>query len=79
MLNLLFVLLLLKMISGIAALGSSFSQAQERVTKLTKDGQDSVINASLIYLKEKAKLKVSYFLNLLILTHFCPIKNYEIN
>ncbi|XP_050899664.1 arginase 2, chloroplastic/mitochondrial isoform X1 [Lathyrus oleraceus] len=45
------------MISSIAPLGSSFAQAQERVTKLTESGQDEVINASLKFLKEKAKLK----------------------
>ncbi|CAI8600792.1 unnamed protein product [Vicia faba] len=46
-----------KMISSSAPLGSSFSQFQERAAKLTKDGQDSVIQAALTYLKEKAKLK----------------------
>ncbi|XP_058729306.1 arginase, mitochondrial-like [Vicia villosa] len=46
-----------KMMSSIAALGSNFSQAQERAAKLTKDGQDSAIHAALTYLKEKAKLK----------------------
>lgn len=53
------------MMSSIAALGSNFSQAQERAAKLTKDGQDSAIHAALTYLKEKAKLKASYFLNLI--------------
>lgn len=63
MLYVLFVLLLQKMISSTAARGSNFSQAQEKVAKLTEAGQDSVIKSSLTYLKEKAKLKASYFLN----------------
>ncbi|XP_058769525.1 arginase, mitochondrial-like [Vicia villosa] len=46
-----------KMISSTSALGSNFHKGQEAVTELTNAGQESVINASLTYLKEKAKLK----------------------
>ncbi|CAL5209888.1 unnamed protein product [Lathyrus oleraceus] len=46
-----------KMISSTPGLGSNFFQVHEAVTKLTKDGQESVLNASLTYLNEKAKLK----------------------
>lgn len=63
MLNVLFVLLLQKMISSTSALGSNFYKGQKAVTELTNAGQESVINASLTYLKEKAKLKANNFHN----------------
>ncbi|XP_058738770.1 arginase 1, mitochondrial-like [Vicia villosa] len=46
-----------KVISSTAALGTNFYLDQETAAKLAKDSQESIINASLAYLQEKAKLK----------------------